>query len=397
MARRAGAFGRHARLPSRRRACKQPPVLGEERLELSAHVGHLLGGADGGASEGVPSRRLAREHAGHGARAGIRVEARVALGARVVGELGGAAAIGDDDRQAAAHRFRDAQPERLVRARVDQRVGAGQRAGELGSIAHEPLEAHVVSPRDARLHALPLRPVAEEDQHGVVRAPKRHEPIERHVPALLDGEAPHAHQQACVRMRRAEGPEQLAPSCLARARGRELAALHAEGHVHHARQSVRAELLHLPLRGHERRVAPARDGAHHRPERLQQDRRGRGREVPLQHHAEVGVDEVGVPAEGADPEPRARHRQRARRRDVGRVDLEHVGALAPDHVADFVHAPEQVVRRVVRKRRACNANHTRAPSARRSARGGFVFGRRLFRFVSRACRTTVLALLRALV
>ncbi len=302
----------------------------------------------------------------------------IALAARGRVHFAGSAFVGNNRWKPAAQGFRDGEAERFERACVDEHVGARKATRELctvfGKARHD--DVTCVGERDARLHPCSLRSVAKEDEHSVVSAcPKFDEGIEDDFPAFFDRKAPHAHEDGRAGRRlwktASKGEERIPRSLRARFRS-EYLSLDPKWAKPNVGNAVSTKFLDLPRRSDERGITPSGDRANPRPKRGSHGGyRAGGQCLHLvREDARIRIDKVRVPLKGSDAVRLSVGRKGAKRGEVRRVDLEHVGPLSRHDAPNRSGSHDKVVARIVGGRWTTHPDHPGPTRSGVGPRGG---------------------------
>src|SRR5260370_12703912 len=175
------------------------PFLAQELLvgcddtrEVLRKSRHARGGIE---SVSAKLAQLAREKAFDGGGARAPVKASIDLAARPIYVFGRAPGVRNDHGKSACDRFRNAEPERFVRACVHEHVGAGKRGSQPLPV---PFEAGEPNPwRCTVLDAFSFGAIAEENEDGLAMHANPGKGVEYHVPSLLEREATDGDEQCC--------------------------------------------------------------------------------------------------------------------------------------------------------------------------------------------------------
>jgi hypothetical protein len=263
---------------------QQITVRRKNRSEVRVDRGDPVGDV---ASAGPKLAWITVEEApdGRGARDGIR--ACVDLGTRRVGALGCPAGVGDDRRESAGDGLGDSKAVGLARATVDEEIRRGERASQARAVLVEAREDHTRGRAAFELRS--LRAVAEEDEDGAPVSADALERVDHDVPALLDGESPHADEQESVLR---SVTEELATARLVSRLRAEDVPVDAERHVDHLPNACSPEAAGLHLAADERRIEGQEERAKALPQRRAELPGRRGRHDRLQCRLDVRADVV---------------------------------------------------------------------------------------------------------
>ncbi len=266
--------------------------------------------------------------------------------------LEGATRVGHDHRSSARHGLRETKPKGLVRTRVHDRV---RRAVDGGKTLAGLFEGTYAKERQSRCCALEHRAlgaVAEEPERERFFGVRALRHLEEDVPALLDRKATDRDEEWLA----APFEELVAEGLVAGDSRVKHLPIDTERHQDDALAPVVEELGLLRAARDEGSVYRLRDAVHPGPERLDRAIGKRAGYTLLERRAQVRVDEVRVPHEGAYAREVSRHAHPEEAREVGRVELEHVRTLGLDGPAERAGSREQVVGWVVRRRRSGEAD-----------------------------------------
>ncbi len=318
-------------------------------------------------------RRVARQDTLDRGGARLDVEAGVRVARGSFGAVGGAAGIGHHHRQTTSDRLEDPEPERLVRAAMDQDVRARERRRELLPVALEPRKMNAGGRR--LLQTLPLGSVAEKDEHRLALGAHARERLEDDVPTLFESEAPHAYEKS----RPERGVAEPAPPFVIASdvRTKDLH-VDAERRMNDAAHARGPQPLGLHSARDERGRVRCQEGTDSEPEGPSQ-RSGSPRTLPAsQRRFDVGPYMIGVPEGGSDAggvPPRGKH---GGGREVRRMGFQDVGPLCLHALSNLVQASEQMVRGVVGEGRPADPHHARNVRGLRGRRRDLCAGAGIF-------------------
>ncbi len=276
------------------------------------------------------------------------------------GAFGGASGPRHHDRQAARDRLRDTQPKGLIRARVNEEVGASERTRELRPVLFEAGEMN--SLRRASLESTPLGSIAEEDENAGAGRPDHCESVEENVPALVDRKSADSYEKS--------GPfpgfcEPLRPLAVVARAWMKRSCIHAERDMNDVADASPTQPFGLCAPGREHGVEGQKQGSHALPEWRRRELSAPRPEPTIERRLDVRADVVGMPEGGADSTRTASASDNGRCGEVRRVSLEDVSLLAKNLASNLIDASEQVIRGVVGQRGPSESNQPRGDPARR--------------------------------
>jgi len=293
--------------------------------------------------------RIFREERKRGTARGISIENRVVDDSPRQVKFSGGARFWRHYREPRTHRFRKTEPEGLKRGRVEEEISGGKKRRELLSVFLETQQLDVGALLCLFLDPDALGTVAKDEQLDVGLEGDAVEHREDDVPAFFAGEAAGGDQETPFRPA-AEGAR---AELFVAEFGSEEFLVDAERDHAHAGDAVLGELRAEPLGSDDGRVAAGEERADAGPEGGEQAVGGAVGDLHLAEAlAEVGVDEVRVPDEGADAKARPWDDVRRERPEVRAVNLKHIGLRLADGARDGRYLKEQVIGRVVGDGRA---------------------------------------------
>ena len=302
--------------------------------------------------QGLRARaRSAVEHALDGGGAPDGIEAAIGFAARGFRVLCGRTCVGHDDGEPTRDRFGNPEPECLVRSGMNQDIGAGESRRESSSVSVESCEMN--PGRRFLLELGPFGSISKKDEHRLATRAHTPKSLKHDIEAFLSREASAADDDGGAVLRFAEPPAPPIGATRVRVEG---ARIHTQRRMNHPSDPGGAQKSGLLTPGSKDGIERSKQRANPAPKRLDGDARRAEAYASGQHRFDVHPDMIRVPegrVQAGGATPASEHPGGG---EVERVGFEHVRLLGQNTPPNLVDAVEQVIRAIVRKRRAGEAH-----------------------------------------